>query len=184
MDVQPLFQQSFGTPRECFQAISEVAVGRQATAVVVSCNTARSFSPTSFLNFLHSSEAAHPIDVGSTVTCLVHGQELVDSLKPALVHEDRFFAVLCFGGHSSCGRCDHDRSTWEKQHKWRTRYPFLDCHQQVEGERCHKGMIGEGELCCHFSNRCWHSLLNAHRCELPPLLHIGGTSEDSWKQIG
>ena len=60
----------------CFGAGEEerVVVGRQATALVVPCDIAESSPLTSFLNFLHVSETAHPTDAGSTVTCLVHGQ--------------------------------------------------------------------------------------------------------------
>ena len=48
-------------------------VGGQTTAFVASCDTAESSPLTSFLNFLQSSEPAHPTDAGPTVTRLVHG---------------------------------------------------------------------------------------------------------------
>ena len=80
-----------------------MVVGRQATALVVSCDTAETSPLAQFLNLLQSSETPHPIDAGSTVTCLVHGQELADPLKPALVHEDRPIADSCLGGYSSSG---------------------------------------------------------------------------------
>ena len=92
MDSQSPCQQSLGMSRECFRLVSErekeiVVVGRQATAHIVSCDSAESY-----LHFLHSSDTSCPIDAGPTVMCLVHGQELVDSLKPALLHGD-----LCLG---------------------------------------------------------------------------------------
>ena len=46
------------------------------------------------LHILQSSETSYLIKAGCTVTHLVHGQELVDSLKLVLVHEERPFAVL------------------------------------------------------------------------------------------
>ena len=102
---------------EYFQLVSErgrerVVVGRQATVHVVSRDRADSSS-----HSLQSSETLYPIDAGSTVTCLVHGQELVDSMKPALVHEDRPIVDPCLGRHSSFGSCDHHRQTWEQYHK-------------------------------------------------------------------
>ena len=72
-----------------------------------------------------------------------------------------------------------------------TRYFFLNAknsegrmyvHQQDEDDRCHKGMIQKSKLCCHsLSNWCWHCMLNARRCELPPLLQ---TSVESRKIPG
>ena len=59
----------------------------------------------------------YPIDAGSTVACLVHGHELVDPLESVVVHEDRSIAGPYLGRHSSFGSCDHDRPSWEKQHK-------------------------------------------------------------------
>ena len=77
-----------------------VAVGRQTSDFVVSKETAESSPLTSSLHFLQSSETAHPIDAGSTVTCLVH--------------EDRPVADLGLGRHSSFGNYDHDPPSWEK----------------------------------------------------------------------
>ena len=99
-------------------------VGRE-TAFVVSRDTAESLPMTSSLHFLQSSETTHPIDTGSTVTLLVYGQELVDSLKPALVHEDRPIADSCLIRHSSFGSCDHDRPTRESGTSGGTRSFFL-----------------------------------------------------------
>ena len=72
-DLQSPCSQYLGTLRECFQLVSEwarerVVVGLQTISVVVFCDTAERFSLTSSLHFLLSSETAHPIDAGSTVT--------------------------------------------------------------------------------------------------------------------
>ena len=60
-------------------ARSGLAVARQAAAHVVSCDTAES----------------------SSLTSLIHGQELADSLKPQLVHDDRPIADPCLGWDST-----------------------------------------------------------------------------------
>ena len=96
VDSQSLYQQYLGTSLECLQPASERARERVVP-------------PTSFLHILQCAENSHPIDAGSTVTCLVHGQGLVDSLKPALVPKTDPPKTPVFGGHSSCGSCDHDR---------------------------------------------------------------------------
>ena len=121
-----------------------VVVGRQATLHVVVCDTAENFSLISFLHHLQKFETSHSIDAGHTVTCLVHGHELVDSLKPALVHDDRPIADPCLDRHSSLGNCDHDRPPGEKWHKRRDQTLFNQCqkfrrtqvrHQQDDDDR-------------------------------------------------
>ena len=77
-----------------------VAVGRQTTAVVESCDTPERLQLITSLHFLRGSDTAHLIDAGSTVARLVHSQELLDPLKLALVHENRPIAELCLGGDS------------------------------------------------------------------------------------
>ena len=122
-----------------------LVVGRQTTAFVESSDYAERCPLTSSLHFLQSSETAQPIDAGLVqshaaesqsvgcsleqlqgnripvfilqISCLECGQELVDPLKPALIHENRPIADSCLGRHSSFGSCDHDRPTWEKWHK-------------------------------------------------------------------
>ena len=118
MDVQSRCQQFLGTLRECFQLVSERAwekavVGRQAIAHVVSCDTAESSPLTSSWHLFQSSDTSYPIDADSSLTS-VHGQEVVDPLKPAQVREERSIADPCLGRHSSFGSCEHDRPTWEK----------------------------------------------------------------------
>ena len=71
------YEQCPGTSHECLQLVLEkaperVVVGRKTVAYVVSCDNVKCFPMTSSLHFLQSSETAHPIDDGSTVTCLVH----------------------------------------------------------------------------------------------------------------
>ena len=139
--------------------------GRHATAVP--CDTATSFSLTSFFHLLQSFETLYPIDAGSTVACLLHGQER-DSLKPPLVHhEEGFLADLCLGRHSSCASSDDDRPTWEKRHKRWTRCFFLNARNsdgrmyvtsKMRMNDATKEMFEKGKLCFHsFSNRCWQT---------------------------
>ena len=92
-------------------------VGSKANLHVVFNGSVESPSLVSVLRFLESSETSHSIDAGHTVTCLVHDQDLVDSLKPALVHDDRPIADSCLGRHSSLGNCDHGRLVGGKWHK-------------------------------------------------------------------
>ena len=78
VDSQSSYQQCLGTSRKYFQLVSEregewVVVGPQTTTFVVSFDTTESFSLVSFLNFLHSSASARPIDADSSVTCLTYG---------------------------------------------------------------------------------------------------------------
>ena len=47
-------------------------------------------------------------DFPHQISTLQLGQELVDPLKPALVHEDRPLTHFCFGGYSNFGNCNHD----------------------------------------------------------------------------
>ena len=55
------------------------------------------------------------------ISTLQPGQELVDPLKTALVHEDQPIADSCLGRHSSFECSGHDRPTREKWHqRWDT----------------------------------------------------------------
>ena len=60
------------------------------------------------------------------ILTLQPGQELVDPLKPTLVHEDRPIADPCLGRHSSFESCDHDKPTREKSNPWWDKIIFLN----------------------------------------------------------
>ena len=148
--VQMPCQQYLGTLRECFHLVWEWArerewsIGRKTTAFVVSFDTGERHPLTSSLHFLQSSETAHPIEAGSTVTRLVHGKsvgcrlehfcscrviEIPELFLRSLCLESEQELVdpskqalvhedrpidPCLSGHSSFGSCDYDRPKREK----------------------------------------------------------------------
>ena len=124
MKVQSLYQQLLDTWSEHFQPASELASEKGS-------NRPPALLILRFRTFLKSPETSYPIDAGSTVMCLSHGQVLADSLKPKLVHE----AGRCLGRHSSV-----------------TRPIFLN-DRSSDGRKyyaCKKRTIGRGERCCTF----------------------------------
>ena len=101
---------------------------------------------TSFLQYLQSAENPHPSDAGSSVMCWVHGEEIVESSMPALVHEGRrLLSVDTAVPEPSITTDHHGRSGTIGGS--RSFFQFLQLqganvrHTQNEGEHCHMRMI-------------------------------------------